>query len=48
MVNIVLIAILAGILGGAAYYIYKVKKSGAKCVGCAHANTCGRCSCGQR
>ena len=46
MVNIVLIAILAGILGGAAYYIYKVKKSGAKCIGCPMSKQCGSCGCG--
>lgn len=53
MENIVIILILAAILGGAALYIYKAKKSGAKCIGCPDSGTCsgncsgcsGRCSC---
>ena len=50
MVNILLIAILSAILGGAGCYIYKAKKSGAKCIGCAHAKSCGGCcsGCGQK
>ena len=53
MENIVIILVLAAILGGAAWYIYKAKKSGAKCIGCPDSGTCsgncsgcsGRCSC---
>ena len=49
MENIVLILILLAVLGGAALYIYKAKKRGAKCIGCPHANSCGSCGrgCGQ-
>lgn len=49
MVDILIVAVILAILGGAAFYIYKAKKSGAKCIGCPHANTCGgncgSCSC---
>ena len=54
MENIVIIAIIALILGGAAFYIFKAKKSGAKCIGCPNAKACsGQCSgcscdCGQK
>ena len=53
MVNFLIIVILLAIVGGASGYIYKAKKSGAKCVGCPHAKTCGSqcggCSgCGHR
>ena len=49
MVDILIVAVILAILGGAAFYIYKAKKSGAKCIGCPHAKTCrgncGSCSC---
>ena len=41
MTNFLIIVILLAIVGGASFYIYKAKKSGAKCVGCPHAKTCG-------
>lgn len=41
MIDWILIGILAVILGAAAGYIYKAKKSGHKCVGCPHAGSCG-------
>jgi len=41
MENLVVVVILVLILGGAAFYIYKAKKSGAKCIGCPDAKTCG-------
>ena len=34
MENVILILVLAAILGGAIFYIYKAKKSGKKCIGC--------------
>ena len=45
MTNIIIIAIIALILAGAAFYIYKSKKSGKKCIGCPHSGTCGKCTC---
>ena len=40
MTDILVLAVIALIVGGAALYIYKAKKSGVKCVGCPHAKTC--------
>ena len=49
MTDIVVLAVIALIVGGAGLYIYKAKKSGAKCVGCPHAKSCsGGCSCGNQ
>ena len=44
LVDIVLILVIAAIVGGAALYIRKAKKSGKKCIGCPHSGTCGSCS----
>ena len=44
-IDFIVIAIVAAIVGGAAFYIYKAKKSGKKCIGCPNANTCaGNCA----
>lgn len=40
MSNIIVIAVLAVILGGAIGYIYKEKKSGTKCIGCPAGKAC--------
>lgn len=47
MVNVILVIILAGIIGGAALYIYRAKKRGQACIGCPHAKTCAsrKCNC---
>jgi len=34
MTDIIIAAVLALIVGAAARYVYKAKKSGAKCIGC--------------
>ena len=45
MDNLIILAIVASILFGAGRYIYKAKKSGAKCIGCPDAKTCsGNCA----
>ena len=48
MENIVIIAILAVIIGCAAGYVYKARKSGRKCIGCPDgcscSSGCGGCS----
>lgn len=46
MINIIIIAIIAIIIGSAGVYVYKAKKNGAKCIGCP-ASKCGSegCSC---
>ena len=46
MTNLILILIIAAIVGGAGAYIYKAKKSGAKCIGCPAQGGCSACSCG--
>ncbi len=43
--NIIIIAILVIILGLAAVYIYKAKKSGKKCIGCPESSSCSKGSC---
>ena len=42
--DIVIIAVIVAILGLAARYVYKAKKSGAKCIGCPNGGS--GCSCG--
>ena len=43
-VDYVIIALVALILGGAAWYVWRAKKKGAKCIGCPDAKTCsGNC-----
>ena len=45
MENIVLLALLGVILGGAAGYVYRAKKKGGKCIGCPDGAKCsGQCS----
>lgn len=46
MINVIIAVILLIILGSAGMYVYKAKKSGAKCIGCP-ASKCGskNCSC---
>ena len=47
MIDFIIIAIILAILAGAAAYIYKAKKSGAKCIGCPVEGGCsGKCGCG--
>lgn len=42
--DIIVIAILGAIVGGAVGYIIKAKKSGQKCIGCPYSKTChGSC-----
>ena len=51
-VDYIIIAVILAIVGGAAYYIYRAKKSGKKCIGCPDsgscAGKCGSCACGCR
>ncbi len=51
MDSIIIVAILVVIVGLAALYVYKAKKSGKKCIGCPDSSTCGKncgssCGCG--
>lgn len=49
-IDYAILLVIVAILGGAALYIYKAKKSGKKCIGCPSAGkcsgSCGNCSCG--
>jgi len=53
MENVLILAILGLILGGAAGYIWKEKKKGVKCIGCPDGGNCSgncsgcSCSCGK-
>ena len=45
MTNLIIVAVLLLLVGGAGFYIYRSKKQGQACVGCPHAKTCGgKCS----
>jgi len=44
--NILIILIVGGLVGLAAGYIYKAKKSGKKCIGCPDGDSCSG-NCGQ-
>lgn len=45
MEDIIIVAILVLILGGAAWAIWRSKKSGKKCIGCPDSGSCsGNCS----
>ena len=50
MANWMVILVVGFLVGGAAGYIYKEKKKGARCIGCPHSGVCsGHCaSCEQR
>ena len=51
MVDFLIVIVLLVILGAAIIYIVKAKKSGAKCIGCPHAKTCGKsggCGCSSK
>lgn len=51
MVDFIIVAVLVVIIGAAAAYLVKAKKSGAKCIGCPAGGECphsktSECSCG--
>lgn len=41
MENLIIIVVLACIVGGIVFYLYKAKKRGDTCIGCPHAKQCG-------
>ena len=49
-VDYLVIAVIVAIIGLAAFYVRKAKKSGKKCIGCPDggncSGNCGGCSCG--
>ena len=46
-IDIVTLAAVVSVVGGAVAYIVLSRKKGKKCIGCPYASTCGRgnCSC---
>ena len=40
-IDIIVLAVIVLIVGGASAYIIKAKKSGQRCIGCPDAKTCG-------
>ena len=49
MIDVLILVALAGILGGAGYYVYRAKRRGQKCIGCPNSKTCGgSCHCGDK
>lgn len=42
MADVIVIAIILGIVGAAAAYIRKEKKRGSVCIGCPHAGSCSQ------
>ena len=42
MADLIVLAVVVAIVGGAGAYIYKAKKNGARCVGCSNAGNCGK------
>ncbi len=47
MEDILILAALGLILGGAVGYLWKAKKAGRKCIGCPGSGSCGSCGCGK-
>ena len=41
MTDIIIILVLAAIVAGAGFYVYKAKKNGKKCIGCPDSGACG-------
>lgn len=41
MMDFIIAVIVLSIVGGAAVYLYRAKKNGAKCIGCPNSKTCG-------
>ena len=45
METVIVAVILVVIIGAAAWYVYKAKKSGKKCIGCPDGGSCGKNGC---
>ena len=48
--DLIIVFVIAAILGGAGYAVYRSKKAGKKCIGCPDSGSCcggcSSCSCG--
>ena len=42
MIDFIVVAVLVVIVAAAAFYVYKAKKSGKKCIGCPDGCSCGK------
>ncbi len=42
LANIIIIAVLAAIVGGIVFYLYRAKKRGESCIGCPYSKTCNK------
>lgn len=46
IIDVIITAAIALVIGGALFYIIRAKKKGKKCIGCPSASTCpSNCSC---
>ena len=45
LTDIIILAVIAILIGGAIFYIIREKKKGKKCIGCPYAGSCGKSSC---
>lgn len=44
VINVIVIAIVAVVIGAICFYLYRQKKNGAKCIGCPYSKECsGNC-----
>ena len=41
--DLIVVAVILAIVSGVVFYIVREKKRGAKCIGCPHAKSCGKC-----
>ena len=44
MENYIIIVVLLAIVGLSAFYVYKAKKKGKKCIGCPYGGSCDACT----
>ena len=42
---LIVIFVIAAVLGGAGYAVWRSKKKGGACIGCPSGGSCKRCSC---
>ena len=46
LTDIIILAVIAILIGGAVFYVLREKKKGRKCIGCPYADSCTKCNCG--
>ena len=45
LTDIIILAVIAILIGGAIFYVIREKKKGKKCIGCPYAGSCGKSNC---